>query len=242
MTLPLRDMLTLLMPPSVYYRRRIADETGEPELALISELIRRGGIAVDVGANHGFYAFALSRFAGRVMAFEPNPDYALFARWMLRGRAGVHQFALSNRSGRATFQVPVSRDGIVLHFSGSLTGDFSEFPKVQAYDVELRTLDSFDLSDVSFIKIDVEGTERDVLDGARATIMRDRPPMVIELLSGAHADPYAVTEGICRDFGYDAYAVQGREKFPALPIIASLGKNSTYNTSYESRNVLFVPR
>ena len=93
MPLSLRERLTMLMPPSVFYRQRIAQEarTGEPELAVLAELIPRGGTAVDVGANVGFFAYALADIADRVLAFEPNPDYALFARWMLRGRAEVRE-------------------------------------------------------------------------------------------------------------------------------------------------------
>jgi hypothetical protein len=55
MPLSLRERLTMLMPPSVFYRQRIAEEarTGEPELAVLAELVPRGGIAVDVGANVG---------------------------------------------------------------------------------------------------------------------------------------------------------------------------------------------
>jgi FkbM family methyltransferase len=242
MTLPFRDWLTMLTPPQAYYRRRIRLETGEPELSMLAELMPGGGIAVDVGANQGFFAFALSEVADRVVAFEPNPDYALFARWMLRGRAEVHAFALSNRAGRATFHVPVADDGVVMHFAGSLQGGMPEFATIRTYDVELKTLDSFGLTGVSLIKVDVEGTERDVLDGGRTTIMRDRPVLVVELLSGAHQDPHAMTEAIGRDFGYDAYVVQDAEKRPALPVIASLGQNSTYNTEYESRNVLFLPK
>jgi FkbM family methyltransferase len=242
MTLPWRELVTMLTPPAAYYRRRIADETGEPELAMLRELMPNGGTAVDVGANQGFFAFAMSEVAGRVVAFEPNPDYALFARWMLRGRAEVHRLALSNRAGRATFHVPVADDGTAMHLAGSLKGDMPDFKTMRTYDVELRTLDSFALTGVSLIKIDVEGTERDVLDGARLTIVRDRPALVVELLSGAHQDPHAVTGSIERDFGYDGYVVQDGTKHPALPVIASLGQNSTYNTRYESRNVLFLPR
>jgi len=39
---------------------------------------------LDVSANVGFFAYALAGIADRVFAFEPNPDYACFARWMLR--------------------------------------------------------------------------------------------------------------------------------------------------------------
>ena len=55
----------------------------------------RGGTAVDISANQGVYLYALADIADLVVAFEPNPDYAFFARWMLRGRAEVHKVALS---------------------------------------------------------------------------------------------------------------------------------------------------
>jgi hypothetical protein len=113
MPLSLRERLTMLMPPSVFYRQRIAQEarTGEPELAVLAELVPRGGIAVDVGANVGFFAYALADIADRVVAFEPNPDYAFFARWMLRGRAEVREVALCDASGRGTFIRPAFGPG-----------------------------------------------------------------------------------------------------------------------------------
>jgi len=242
--LPLRDLLTLLTPPAAYYRRRIAVEAraGEPELAVLDRLMRRGGTAVDVGANQGFFAYALSTIADQVVAFEPNPDYALFARVMLRGRATVHRLALSDKPGRATFYVPVDHDGTVLHFAGSLKRTHGQFPRNRTYAVEVRTLDAFALADVRFIKVDVEGSEREVLDGARATIARDRPVLLLELLSGTHADPGAYTAAICEAFGYDAVIVQHGERIPALPTIAALGKNTSWGTDIESRNVLFLPR
>src|SRR5215471_398612 len=60
MPLSFRERLTMLMPPSAFYRQRIAQEarTGEPELAVLAGLVPRGGIAVDVGANVGFFAYA----------------------------------------------------------------------------------------------------------------------------------------------------------------------------------------
>src|SRR6266550_4744010 len=129
MTLSLPERLAMLMPPSVFYRRRIAEEarSGEPELAVLAELVPRGGTAVDVGANRGVFAYALADIADRVVAFEPNPDYAFFARWMLRGRAEVHELALSDAPGHGKFQVPLSDQGMVLHLAGSLKRTHSQF-------------------------------------------------------------------------------------------------------------------
>jgi FkbM family methyltransferase len=244
MPLSFRERFTMLLPPSVFYRQRIAQEarTGEPELAVLAELAPRGGIAVDVGANVGFFAYALADIADRVLAFEPNPDYAFFARWMLRGRAEVRELALSDTSGHGTLYVPLSDRGVLLHLAGSLKQRHSQFHNVQTYDVEVRTLDELGLADVRFLKADVEGGEREVLDGARATIARDRPIILLELLSGTHDDPAADTAVICERFGYEAFIVQRGEKIAALPAITALAKNTSWGTDIESRNVLFVPR
>jgi FkbM family methyltransferase len=244
MALPWRDKLTMFMPPSRYYARRIAEEarSGEPELLVLDKLIGRGGTAIDAGANQGFYSYALSPIADEVIAFEPHPDYARFARIMLRGRAKVFEVALSDTAGRATFHVPLADDGMVLHLAGSLKRTHAQFRRNATYEVEVRRLDDFAFRDVRFIKADVEGSEREVLDGARATIARDRPIMLLELLSGTHQDPGGYTAAICESFGYDAVIVQRGEKLPALPTIAALGKNTSWGTEIESRNVLFLPR
>jgi len=240
----LREKLTLLMPPSLFYRRRIAEEarSGEPELAILDELVPRGGVALDIGANQGIFAYALSQIAERVIAVEPNPDYAFFARWMLRGRVEVLELAFSNEPGNATFYVPISDQGMVLHFAGSLKRTHSQFSNIKTHNVEVRRLDDFGFMDVRFIKADVEGSELEVLDGARATIARDRPVILLELLSGTHEDPVACATAICENFGYDALIVQRGQKIAALPAISALGKNTSWGTEIESRNVLFLPR
>src|SRR5215468_8345172 len=156
MPLSLRERLAMLMPPSWFYRRRITEEarSGEPELAILAELVPRGGTAVDVGANQGIFAYALSAIADRVVAFEPNPDYAFFARWMLRGRAELYELALSEAPGRGTLYVPLSDTGSALHLGGSLKRTHSQFQDFKTYDVEVRALDQFRLADVRFIKAD----------------------------------------------------------------------------------------
>ena len=201
MTLSLPERLAMLMPPSVFYPRRIAQEarTGEPELAVLAELVPRAGIAVDVGANVGFFAYALA-------------DIAL------------------------------SDQGVLLHLAGSLKRSHVQFRNIKSYNVEIGTLDEAGLRGVRFVKADVEGSEREVLDGARATIARDRPIILLELLSGTHVNPAADTAAICESFGYEAFIVQRVQKIAALPTIFALGENTSWGTDIESRNVLFLPR
>jgi FkbM family methyltransferase len=244
MPLSLREQLTqTLMPAALYYRSRIADEAtwGEHELDVLGEIMAPGGTAIDAGANQGVFAYAFSRIATQVEAFEPNPDYARFAQRMLGSRARVHQLALSEKAGRAQFVVPLAEDGTVLHLGGTLADGGAATAKSMRFDVELRTIDSFAFKDVRAIKIDVEGSELAVLAGGRATILRDRPPLIVELLTGAHADPVAATETICATYGYAAWLVtKDGQRVDAIPVIRSLGSNTTWGSAIRNRNVLFL--
>jgi FkbM family methyltransferase len=244
MSLSLREQLTqTLMPAALYYRSRIADEAtwGEHELDVLEDIMQPGGTAIDAGANQGVFAYAFSRIAAQVEAFEPNPDYARFAQRMLGRRARVHQLALSDKAGRAQFVVPLGEDGTVLHLGGTLADSGASAGKSMRFDVELRTIDSFAFRDVRAIKIDVEGSELAVLAGGRETILRDRPPLIVELLTGAHADPAAAIQTICDTYGYAAWLVtQDGNRIDALPVIRSLGSNTTWGSSIRNRNVLFL--
>jgi len=246
MPLPLNERLTMmLVPPSLYYRRRIADEAawGEYELNLLSEIVVPGGTAIDVGANQGFFAFAFSKIVDRVEAFEPNPEYAAFARRMLGARARMHQVALSNETGTAEFVVPVSEDGVVLHLAGNLKRATAPHSKPMRFKVELRTLDSHAFEQVRIVKVDVEGSEMEVLEGGRETILRDRPALVVELLTGTHSDPIALTETICKTYGYSSWLVTKEgAQVEAIPVMRSLSTNTTWGSPILNRNVLFLRR
>lgn len=231
-------------PPDVFYRRRIAEEAtaGEPELLLLPTLLRAGGTAVDVGANQGIYAFALSQIAATVVAFEAHPGFADFARRLLGSRATVHTIALSNASGRAAFYVPYNDEGEELHLAGNLKNTHSQFTRQNIIDAQVETLDSFSLDTVTFIKIDVEGSELEVLEGARQTIARDRPILLLELLSGTYDDPLCVTQQVCDTYGYDGFVVHEGEYLDAMAVIRSLNANTTWGSRFATRNVLFRPR
>lgn len=246
MPLPWKDRLTMMLAPApLYYRHRIADEAawGEHELNILGDIMRPGGTAIDVGANQGVFAFAFSKVADRVEAFEPNPDYAEFGRRMLGHRAHVHMVALSNRTGTAEFVVPVSQEGLVLHLGGSLKQAAANQAGAIRFNVEMRTLDSYGFKDVRAVKIDTEGNEMEVIEGGRETILRDRPVLIVELLTGAHADPVTITETICGTYGYVATLVtKDGARVDSLPVMRSLGSNTTWGSPIRNRNVLFTPR
>ena len=236
MKLSVEDRIKNLLPAKLYYPYKISREVRgvEPELAVLREFVPVGCTAIDVGANRGYYSWALAGIGAAVEAFEPNPCLARFAAAKLGRRARLHEVALSDRSGTATLYIPRKASGSSLHITGNL-GNVYPQRNVDRISVRLATLDSYGFKSVGFIKIDVEGSEMEVLAGARETIRNNRPAMLIELLAGIHGDYLARIEQIKNDFGYDAWIVIGREKFEAKLALAEM--ESLRRTS----NILFTP-
>jgi FkbM family methyltransferase len=236
MKLSVEDRIKNLLPAPFYYRYKISREVRgvEPELAMLREFVPAGCTAIDAGANRGYYSWALANVAASVEAFEPNPVLARFAQTKLGRRVRLHEVALSDHDGVATLYVPRRAGGSSLHIIGNL-GNVYAHDDVDKIQVRLATLDRYAFKSVGFIKIDVEGSEMEVLAGARETIRINRPSMLIELLAGIHGDHLARIDQIKNDFGYDAWVVIGREKFEAKHALAEL------EFLRRTSNILFTP-
>lgn len=172
-----------LIPPTLYYRHRALRELrkGESELALIPHLANRDRVSIDIGANKGVFTYWLERYSNHVYAYEPNPKIfeILKAATRLSTNVTVSPIALSDRSENAVLRVPRGAKGY------SNQGASLNFEKVgdsygEAH-VATRRLDEECIENVGFIKIDVEGHEFAVLDGAQETIERERPVLLIEI-------------------------------------------------------------
>ncbi|TMJ05592.1 MAG: FkbM family methyltransferase [Alphaproteobacteria bacterium] len=170
--------------PRIWFRFKFLKykylKRGEAELRLIRHLIEPGATAIDAGASIGIYAAEMARYAGRVLAFEANPEVAAFARRVAAGNVEVINVALSSATGRTTLTVPVNAKGRAVTELASIVP--KESGTGIAIGVETRRLDDFAVANCSFIKIDVEGHEEAVLDGASALIAAQRPVLMIELV------------------------------------------------------------
>ena len=159
------------------YQRHI-NSTGEAELPLLRRFVSGGDLCLDIGANLGTYAFELGRLTDNCIAFEPNPQLAELLRSLRLDGVEVRQLAAAEFSGSAEFSVPKSRFG---HALGHLKRDSDEAAEVGVHTVRTVRIDDLGLREVRFIKIDVEGFEEGVLNGAIETIRRDKPTLLIEI-------------------------------------------------------------
>jgi FkbM family methyltransferase len=155
---------------------------GEPEIHLIRHLVEPGTIAVDIGCSIGLYAAQMVRHTGKVIAFEANPAVAQFARKVAPRNVEVINVALSSTVGRATLKIPRSPGGATVDELATIEPDNPlHAGDTAATDIEMKRLDDFSVTNCSFIKIDVEGHEEAVLDGASGLIASQRPVLMIEL-------------------------------------------------------------
>lgn len=160
-------------------RHRLARWDGEAELRLIPKLCDPRRLSLDIGANIGIYSAAMRRHARQCHAFEPNPEFA----WIYRGVLAdvvLHPVALSERTGRAPFRIPVVDDVAYAGWGTLERPALFAGHSTRAFEVDLRRLDDLGLEPVGLIKIDVEGHELEVLRGALETLRRDRPALLIE--------------------------------------------------------------
>jgi FkbM family methyltransferase len=171
-----------LIPSGLYIRYKVLKERwrGEAEFGLLDMLVDRRRNAIDAGANKGTFSHVLSRLAQQVYAFEPNPKMFAILKRSAAANVAVSPLALSDRAGDAEFLIPRRANGRHSNQGGSLSrikvhGDHLALP------VRMARIDDLDLPDIGFIKIDVEGSEMAVLEGAHALLARDRPTLMIEM-------------------------------------------------------------
>jgi FkbM family methyltransferase len=236
--LSIHDRVKDYVPSWLYYPHKLAKlaRYGEPELRILSDIVPPGRPAIDVGANRGYYSYALSKVTRSVIAFEPHPLLARFARRKLSPAIPVHEVALSNRSGSTILHVPQVKNGVDVHFNASITKSYPYFTTYIEIPVRMATLDEFAFDDVGFIKIDVEGADMDVVEGGRRTIERCRPTMVIELIAVTHDDPLGCVARIEREFGYAGRVMVGDDLVDARAVL------SAPHDALSTCNVVFTPR
>jgi len=158
-------------------------EFSELEVQLFRDCLKEGDSAIDVGANIGSHTIAFSQIVGKsgmVLAFEPERINfnTLCGNVAINNIRNIYCFQNAVGSKLGTIPVPELNIEKTENFGSlSLTKDYST---AHHYTVPMTTLDSFGLSRVNFIKVDVEGMEIDVISGSLNTIDRCKPILYLE--------------------------------------------------------------
>jgi len=204
-----------------HYTRKYLKIAHEADFRIVSLLPRsEQDLFLDVGANRGQSVLSIRcyRRDARIVSFEPNPS--IYAR-MLRhfgddSRLRIENFALGAAEGSIILYVPVYRgfvyDGnatvqkeIAFRYLSAKTLYFFNpaLLRVDQQSCTLKPLDSLGLAP-SFVKIDVEGSEYDVIAGGLNTLKRHEPVMMFE----REYCPPRLFETLAA-LGYDFVALEG---------------------------------
>lgn len=160
---------------------------------IFKELIFACHVFIDIGANTGYYSLvAASKNPNiHVHAFEPaqGPLYYLRKNTLLNKfehAICIHPVALSNNSGEVNFYEVKNKKYSYLPYNLGGVGSLREDQSKAAYAVKTETLDLFIMQNsvptIDLIKIDTEGTENFILEGATETIRKYHPVIICETL------------------------------------------------------------
>jgi FkbM family methyltransferase len=172
--------------------KRSIKNKDEAELGLIKELSDKNKDAVDVGVYRGVYSFQLSKYYKHVYSYEPNPLLYPYLKKNLKKIATnitLENYALSDGIGEIDLRIPKRFKSI---FKGNIEEIYrlgcasiherNKFDDFSAYKVKREKLDNI-LKDkpIGFIKIDVEGHERAVINGSLNIIKKNKPILLVEI-------------------------------------------------------------
>jgi FkbM family methyltransferase len=169
-----------------YVSRACLLDNYEPiESQFVRRMLRPDSVFLDIGANIGWFTMIASTLIGdkgRIHAFEPRPEtVAHLKRTIEVNKLGavvdVHNCALSAAEGVGFINWSKNTDNP----GGSFLSLDAPAQRMENEKVAVRTLDSFELGRVDFIKIDVEGSEMKAIKGGEATIFSSRPVILTEI-------------------------------------------------------------
>lgn len=222
----------------------------EPELIWIKNFMKPDSVMLDVGANNGSFLYQLEDrlLPENIYAFEPNEKlYRRLRRIFPKIKS--YCVALSDQNGMAAFKIPVIK-GKNYDTRGTLQIEYREENEEQhiLHQVKMSTLDDWqkaeNATNISFIKIDVEGNEMKTLRGAQKVIAEFHPVLMVEMEQRHHSEPVWELIQQIEKWDYTSYFLN-RTTFNLEKLnenlISQQTNNQLINKSDYINNIIFIP-
>ena len=176
----------------------------ESEMAFVRQLILPGMEILDIGANHGVYTLTMAQLLqgqGQVTAYEPASSVISFLRKSVAANAlttvKIVNAGLSDREGKAT---------LFLSTNSELNSLQKASVEQKQETIQLLTLDreleSQGWQDISFVKLDAEGEEANILAGGQRFFSEQSPLVMFDLIGNKINLPLVK---LFQDLNYDIY-------------------------------------
>jgi FkbM family methyltransferase len=209
-----------------------------PGIRHLQRFVPPGATVIDVGANIGFFTMRFAQWvgeSGRVLAIEPARDNAACLARRLKGRGLMRRVHLIEAVAAET------EGSAHLALNPRHPGDHRISDR--GIEVQAVTIDAVltaSAGPVTLIKVDVQGAELRVLTGARDTVARFRPALLVEVDAAAlcrFGTPVATLVDFLAAQRYAPYSVMRRGIAP----IAMSKDELVARSSREDSDVLFLP-
>ncbi len=217
-----------LLPKKYQFKRRIErsiKNLDEPELAIINELILNGTDSIDVGVYRGVHSYQMSKYSNIVHSFEANPIiFADLKKYLpkLKKNIQLYNYALSDKIEKKILKVPVrnynaKRSNYEEYYKMGLASvhEKNNFENYEKFEIISKKLDEFKFKNkISFIKIDVEGHEMEVINGSLNLIKKFKPNLMIEIEEKHSKNNLNDSISFINSLGYKAFVYKQPELVP----------------------------
>ena len=216
----------------------------DQEITLLNKVINKDLDSIDVGVYRGVYSYQMSKLSSHVHSFEPNPLIYPYLEKNLKKiikNLTLYNIALSDKSEIVDLKIPnrfkiLNKNNYEERFKLGLATihneNLLENNKFSLFRVRAEKLDNLIKKDnIGFIKIDVEGHEKNVLMGAEKIIKRCKPNLLIEIEERHTNDKVKNIINFINDFGYNSFFSDGKN-------LIETNKLDNFDTK---NNFFFIP-
>jgi len=230
---------------------------------IISKFCNLGSIVMDIGANMGEWSLHMAKMVGgngRVFSFEPIPSMVQALEKTIAinnfSQVSISECAISNKTGHSQFSIPFDKDNQAIpYWSQLVLGEEFATPKwidnpwakvatTKTIEVQTTTLDRFtsekSITKLDFIKIDVEGHEKYVIEGGQKTLKTLKPAMILEAACEETADREIIADQL-RKLNYKLVGIVQQEGIIECSWSQYINMKVPFDPTYPE-NVLFLPK
>ena len=230
---------------------------------IISKFCNLGSIVMDIGANMGEWSLHMAKMVGgngRVFSFEPIPSMVQALEKTIAinnfSQVSISECAISNKTGHSQFSMPFDKDNQAIpYWSRLVLGEEFATPKwidnpwakvatTKTIEVQTTTLDRFtsekSITKLDFIKIDVEGHEKYVIEGGQKTLKTLKPAIILEAANEETADREIIADQL-RKLNYKLVGITLQDGIIETSWSQYINMTSPFDPTYPV-NVLFLPQ
>ena len=183
-------------------------EQRDYSLALAAKFSKRRRLAIDIGGHVGTWSVPMAQYKNTEMiyAFEPNEkvrECFIENTLPFKDKVKVYNVALGKENSKALLNIEEDNTG---------NTRIKVVNETDLKTIDVRTLDSFELKDIDYMKIDVEGFELPVLQGAIKTIRESKPFIHVEMKTKRMLDKREDFEKFFKTIDYKMILRTGSEE------------------------------